>query len=52
VIEAVYPSRDDLVYVLLGDADAIRDAVAKYGAVTELPITEPYFRVPPVQERP
>jgi predicted Zn-dependent peptidase len=52
VIEAVYPSRDDLVYVLLGDADAIRDAVAKYGEVTELPITEPYFRVPPVQERP
>ena len=52
VIDAVYPSRNDLVYVLLGDAAAIRDAVGKYGEVTELPIVAPYFRVPPVQERP
>ena len=46
VIDAVFPARGDLVYVLLGDADAIRDEVARYGTVTELPISAPYFRAP------
>ncbi len=46
VIDAVFPARGDLVYVLLGDADAIRDEVASYGTVTELPISAPYFRAP------
>ena len=44
VIESVYPVPDDLVFVLIGDADAIREDVAKYGPVTELSITEPRFR--------
>jgi predicted Zn-dependent peptidase len=44
VIDAVYPARDQLVYVLLGDADLIRAQVGKYGAVTELPISAPHFR--------
>ena len=44
VIDAVYPSADDLVLVLLGDAALIREAVGAYGPVTELPITEPRFR--------
>ena len=44
VIEAVYPSPDDLVFVLLGDAESIRESITKYGPVTELPITEPHFR--------
>ena len=43
VIVDVYPARDDLVFVLLGDADEIRDAVTKYGPVTEMSITEPQF---------
>lgn len=43
VIDDVYPQRDELVFVILGDADAIRDGVTKYGSVTELSITEPRF---------
>jgi hypothetical protein len=35
---------DDLVIVLIGDAGAIREAVTKYGPVTEVSITEPRFR--------
>jgi len=44
VIDAVYPSLDNLVFVLLGDAKLIRESVGKYGPVTELAITEPRFR--------
>jgi predicted Zn-dependent peptidase len=43
-IEEVYPRPDELVLVLLGDADRIREDVVKYGEVTEMPITEPNFR--------
>jgi zinc protease len=42
-ISEVYPLVENLVFVLVGDADAIRDDVAKYGPVTELSITEPRF---------
>lgn len=44
VISDVYSEPDALVFVLLGDAELIRDDVAKYGPVTELAITEPRFR--------
>ena len=44
VINAVYPSPDDLVFVILGDAELIREDVARYGPVTEMAITEPRFR--------
>ncbi|MDJ0748055.1 MAG: pitrilysin family protein [Woeseiaceae bacterium] len=43
-IADVYPQTDDLVFVLIGDADEIREAVAKYGEVTEIAITEPRFK--------
>lgn len=43
VIETVYPAKDQLVFVILGDADIIRDAVAAYGPVTEISISEPRF---------
>ncbi len=43
-ISAVYPGRDNLVFVIIGDADVIRDEIAKYGPVTEMSITEPRFR--------
>ena len=43
-ISEVYPLTENLVFVLVGDADAIREDVAKYGPVTELSITEPRFR--------
>jgi predicted Zn-dependent peptidase len=44
VIEAVYPPAEDLVFVILGDAELVRDAVSRYGEVTEIAITEPRFR--------
>ena len=44
VIEDVYPASDDLVFVLLGDAELIREAAAGYGPVTEMSISEPRFR--------
>jgi predicted Zn-dependent peptidase len=43
VIMNVYPSPDDLVFVVLGDAELIRDDVAKYGPITEMAITDPRF---------
>jgi predicted Zn-dependent peptidase len=43
-IAEVYPDRDGLVFVIIGDADVIREAIAKYGPVTEMSITEPRFR--------
>ncbi len=43
VIDAVYPVPEELVFVILGDADVIRGDVARYGAVTEIPITAPSF---------
>ena len=43
-ISDVYPGVDDLAIVLIGDAAAVREAVQKYGPVTEMSITEPRFR--------
>ncbi len=43
VIDEVYPKGDELVFVLIGDADAIREQVAKYGPVTEMSINEPRY---------
>jgi len=39
VIASVYPSKD-LVFVLIGNADAIRESAKKYGEVTEMKITD------------
>ncbi len=50
VVREVYPARDDLVFVVLGDAEQIRDGIANYGPVTEMSITEPRFRVPDTPE--
>ena len=44
VIDNVYPHEQELVFVVLGDADIIRDIVGKYGEVTEISITVPRFR--------
>ena len=43
-IAEAYPTADDLVFVLIGDAERIRDDVTKYGPVTEMSILEPRFR--------
>ncbi len=42
-IEQSFPQPDNLVIVLIGDAAKIRDAVKKYGPVTEMKITDPRF---------
>ena len=47
VIGQVYPGDDELVFVILGDAERIRDDVSRYGALFELAITDPVFAVPP-----
>lgn len=44
VIADVYPHPDNLVFVILGDADLIRDTVAKYGPISEMAITAARFR--------
>jgi len=44
VVDQVYPTADNLAVVLIGDAARIRDAIASYGPVTEMSITEPRFR--------
>ena len=43
VIDTVYPTVDDLVTVVIGNADAIRDELTRYGEVVEMPITQPAF---------
>lgn len=43
VIMSVYPGPDNLVFVVLGDAELIRDDVARYGPITEMAITDPRF---------
>jgi len=42
-ISDVYPDPESLVFVIIGDAEKIRDEVGKYGPVTEMSITEPSF---------
>ncbi len=46
VIDDIYPADGELVFVILGDAAEIRDAVSRYGAMSELSITDPVFAVP------
>ena len=43
-ISAVYPSTEDLVFILIGDAALIREAASQYGPITEMSISEPRFR--------
>lgn len=43
VIDRVYPSPDGLVYVVLGDAETIRESIAQYGPITEISISETRF---------
>jgi zinc protease len=43
VIDEVYPTRGEMILVLIGDAEEIRDVAALYGEVTEMSIAEPRF---------
>jgi predicted Zn-dependent peptidase len=40
---AAFPSSQDLAIVLIGDATKIREAVKKYGPVTEMKLDDPQF---------
>lgn len=44
VISEVYAGRDNLTFVLIGNADAIREQVTQYGPVSEMKITDPAFQ--------
>ena len=43
-VTEVYPRTGNLTYVLIGNANAIRNQVAKYGPVTEMKISSPRFK--------
>jgi len=43
VIGDVYPTLDNLVFIIIGDAELIRNDIVKYGPITEMAITEPRF---------
>lgn len=42
-IEDVYPSLDNLVFIVIGDADAIRDQLGDFGEITPVSISDPRF---------
>ena len=43
VITEVYPASENLVFTIIGDAEKIREQIAKYGPVIEMSITDPRF---------
>jgi len=43
VIDDVYPTLNNLVFVIIGDAELIRGDIVKYGPITEMAITAPHF---------
>lgn len=45
-IQRVLPSREDLTVVLIGKAADIREVARKYGTVTEMKLSDPYFAPP------
>ncbi len=47
VISTALPAENGLLLVLIGNAAAIREQVAKYGPAIELPLSAPSFVVPP-----
>jgi zinc protease len=46
VIEQVLPDADNLLLVLIGNAALLRESVARYGPITELPLSVPVFTAP------
>ncbi len=43
-INEVYPSPEDLSFILIGDAARIREDISQYGPISEMSIDEPRFR--------
>jgi predicted Zn-dependent peptidase len=46
IIDHVLPDPDNLLLVLIGNAHVLRETIAKYGPITELPLTSPTFNLP------
>jgi zinc protease len=44
VINEVIPTSQQLVLVVIGKADAIRDGLRKYGPLTEAKLSDPEFQ--------
>jgi zinc protease len=44
VVDEVIPASNDVVLVVIGKADAIRDGLRKYGPLTEIKLSDPHFR--------
>lgn len=44
VVDEVIPASNDVVLVVIGKADAIRDGLRKYGPLTEMKLSDPDFR--------
>jgi len=40
VIARIYPKREDMVYVFIGDSQKIKDQVGIYGEITMMSITD------------
>lgn len=47
VVADVIPGSQELVLVVIGKADAIREGLRKYGPLTEVKLSAPEFRQPP-----
>ncbi|HWK72842.1 MAG TPA: pitrilysin family protein [Povalibacter sp.] len=43
VIRERFPTRDDLILVVIGKAAALRDSLRKYGPITEMKLSDPSF---------
>lgn len=43
-IADVYPSPEDLSFIVIGDASLIREDISQYGPISEMSITAPRFR--------
>lgn len=46
VIREEFPTRDNLVLVVIGNAAQIRDGLKKYGPITEMKLSDPTFAPP------
>ncbi|NRD56858.1 insulinase family protein [Corallococcus sp. AB030] len=46
VLQRVLPAQEDLTFVLIGKAEALRDVARKYGPVTEMKISDKRFAPP------
>jgi predicted Zn-dependent peptidase len=51
VLQQVLPAPEDLTFVLIGKASAIRDAARRYGPVTEMKLSDKHFAPTPAAKK-